>query len=141
MANDRGRYAKAMAAGAVYFALVFAAGFALGTIRVLLLVPRLGVRTAELLEMPVMFVIILLAARFVVRRFSTPDAAKSRLVVGCTALSLAVAAELLVAVAFQRQSIGETIAGRDPVSGSVFLAMLVLFGAMPLIIAMPRFRK
>jgi hypothetical protein len=36
-------------AACLYFGLVFAAGFALGVIRVLLLVPRLGVRTAELI--------------------------------------------------------------------------------------------
>ena len=37
-------------AGVLYFALVFAAGFALGTIRTLWVMPRLGVSTAELIE-------------------------------------------------------------------------------------------
>ena len=40
-------------AGSAYFAQVFAASFALGAIRSLLLVPQFGNRTAELLEMPV----------------------------------------------------------------------------------------
>lgn len=43
-------------AGALYFAFVFGAGFLLGGIRVPLLVPRFGERTAELMEMPIMFV-------------------------------------------------------------------------------------
>ena len=52
----------------LYFALVLGTGFALGTIRVPFLVPRPGERYAELLEMPFMFVAIVLAARYVVRR-------------------------------------------------------------------------
>ncbi|HVS16996.1 MAG TPA: hypothetical protein VMT18_00245 [Planctomycetota bacterium] len=36
---------RVLLAGAPHFALVFAAGFALGTLRVLVLAPRLGERT------------------------------------------------------------------------------------------------
>lgn len=55
-------------AAVVYFALVFGAGFVLGPIRILFLVPRFGVRLAELMEFPVMLVVIVLAARWLVRR-------------------------------------------------------------------------
>jgi hypothetical protein len=72
--------------------LVFGAGFLLGAIRVLFLVPRLGVRTAELLEMPLKLVIIICAARFVVRHFSLPPTPGVRLTVGGLALALLVAA-------------------------------------------------
>ena len=50
-------------AAVVYFALVFGTGFVLGPIRILFLVPRFGVRVAELMEFPVMLVVIVLAAR------------------------------------------------------------------------------
>lgn len=64
--------------GAAYFGLVFGAGFLLGCIRVPFLVPRLGARVAELLEMPIEFVVMVFAARFVVRRFSLPVNASVR---------------------------------------------------------------
>jgi hypothetical protein len=44
-------------AGGLYFALVFGAGFVLGTIRTLLVVPRVGTRRAELMEMPIMLLV------------------------------------------------------------------------------------
>jgi hypothetical protein len=62
-------------AGALYCALPFGAGFVLGGIRVLWVVPRVGERTAELMETPIMLVVLMLAARWVARRLalaSTP---------------------------------------------------------------------
>ena len=44
-------------AGVLYFALVFEAGFVLGTIRTLWVFPRIGTRTAELMEMPIMLAV------------------------------------------------------------------------------------
>jgi hypothetical protein len=117
-----------------YFALVFGAGFALGAVRVPFLVPRLGMRTAELLEAPVMLAVVFFAARFVVRRFTIPARASLRLLVGATALVLLLIAEVALVVAVQRQALGAYIASRDPVSGSVYLALLALFAAMPLLL-------
>ena len=122
-------------AGLAYFALVMGAGFVMGSVRVPFLVPRLGERMAELVEMPFMFVVILLAARFTVRRFALPPSASIRLAAGFLALALSVLAELLLAAAFQDRTVGDYIASRDPVSGGVYLAMLLLFGLMPLILA------
>ena len=122
-------------AALAYFGLVFGAGFMLGAIRVPFLVPRLGERVAEPIEMPFMFAIILLSARFIVRCFVLRATTSARLSVGLLALGVALAAEILLAIAIQKQSLGEMIASRDPVSGIVFLLMLVLFGLMPFIIA------
>ena len=122
-------------AGVAYFALVFGAGFILGSIRVPFLVPHLGERVAELLEMPFMLAVVWLSARFVARRFTLSTATSVRLGVGLVALGLLVAAELVLAVAIQGRSLGEYIASRDRVSGSVYLVLLVLFSLMPLILA------
>ena len=122
-------------AGLAYFALVMGAGFLLGMVRVPFLAPRLGERVAELIEMPLMFVVIGLSARFVVKRFALPPTAFVQLKVGFLALALAVCAELLLAMALQGQSLRAYIASRDPVSGSVYLAMLGLFAFMPWLLA------
>ena len=118
-------------AGLSYFALVFGAGFVLGSLRVTLLVPRLGERMAELSEMPLMFAVIVFAARFVIRRFTVPPSIAARLGTGLLALALLLAAELLLAVALQDRALADYVASRDPVSGSVYLAMLVLLALMP----------
>jgi len=126
---------RSLKPAALYFALVLGTGFLLGMVRVPLLVPRLGERYAELLEMPFMFVAIVLAARFVVRRFALPASLSLRLQVGFLALALSVLAELLLAAALQGRSVAQYIASRDPVSGSVYLGMLLLFALMPFILA------
>ena len=47
-------------AGVLYFALVFGAGFVLGTVRTLWVAPRVGARKAELMETPIMLVVTIL---------------------------------------------------------------------------------
>jgi hypothetical protein len=122
---------REIVAGLTYFALVFGAGFVLGALRVTLVVPRLGVRYAELLEMPLMLIVIVSAARWVVRRFELPAALLPRLRVGIAALALLVVAELLLSVALTGRTISAYVASRDPVSGTVYLLMLAVFAAMP----------
>ena len=118
-------------AGALYFLCVFGAGFALGIVRQLLLVPRLGVMWAELLEMPFMFVVIVLASRWVVRRSKVPPEAGPRLGMGLVALALLVGAELGLVLQLRGLSLAESVAQREPVSGTVYLVMLLVFAAMP----------
>ena len=126
---------RTIKAGTMYFALVFGAGFVLGAIRVTLLVPRLGERAAELIEMPFMFVVVLVSARFITNRFNLPANTLARLGAGFLALGLLVTAEILLAVALQDRTLGDYVTSRDPVSGMVYLVMLLLFAVMPLVLA------
>ena len=61
---------------------------ALGPVRILLVVPQVGERIAELFEAPVMLVVIFFSARFVVCRFKVPVSVGDRLVIGLLAFSL-----------------------------------------------------
>jgi hypothetical protein len=133
-AATAGPILRTIRAAITYFALVFGAGFVLGSIRVPFLVPRLGERVAELLEMPFMFVVILASARFSVRHFSVPATVAARLGTGVLALTLLAVCEVGLAVVLQDQSLADVVASRDPVSGGVYLAMLTLLAAMPLVL-------
>lgn len=119
-------------AGAIYFALVFGAGFVLSPIRILWLVPRVGERTAELLEAPIMLGVIILTARWVSRRFVTPS---RLLAVGCVALALGLLCGFTVVLWLQGSTIRQYITSRDPVAGTVFIVMLGLLAVMPLLVA------
>jgi hypothetical protein len=123
---------RTLKAGALYFALVFGAGFVLGIPRVLWVAPRLGTRAAELIESPVMLVIIILAAGWVVRRFSLPPTVAARLGPGVVALGLLLAAEFTVVLKVRGLTLAQYVAGRDPVSGTVYILLLLAFAAMPL---------
>lgn len=122
-------------AGLLYFALVFGTGFLLGPIRLLWLVPRFGTRIAELMEMPVMLVVIVLAARWTVRRLAVPSTPRNRLGMGSIALVLLLLAELTLVLWLQGLSIREYLASRDPVSGTVYSVLLGVFAVMPLLVA------
>jgi hypothetical protein len=121
-------------AGVLYFAVVFGAGFVLGPIRILWVVPRLGTRVAELLEAPIMFVITIVAARWIVRKLAVAPMSSSRLGMGCIALSLMLIAEFTLVLWLRGLSISEYLAGRDPVAGTVYYLMLGLFAVMPLLV-------
>jgi hypothetical protein len=116
---------------AVYFSIVFAVGFVLGALRVPYLVPRFGERSAELAEMPLMFVAIFLAAGYVVKLYGAAVSPRGWAFAGIAALGLLVCAEVLLGMALAGRGVGDYIASRDPVSGSVYLGMLLVFAAMP----------
>ena len=116
---------RILKAAALYFAVVFGVGFVLGIIRVLFVVPILGVRNAELLEQPLMLAAVFVAARWVGRRFAVGLTQVESLLIGLAALSLLVVAEVLVALLLQPDR------PRDPVSGAVYAVMLSMFALMP----------
>ena len=125
---------RILKAAALYFSLVFGAGFVLGPIRMLWFVPRFGTRTAELMETPIMLVVIYLAARWIVRRFAVPSIPSIRLGIGLLALGFVVLMEFTVVLWLQGLTIGEYLASRDPVAGMVYVVSLGVFTLMPLLL-------
>ncbi|MBE9172908.1 hypothetical protein IQ216_07375 [Cyanobium sp. LEGE 06143] len=122
---------KTIQAGFAYFAMVLGAGFALGLVRVPVVVPRLGERWAELLEMPIMAIAIYLAAGVILRQFPEIGSPRRSIIAGVLALALMVAVELALAALIRGMAPAQFIGSRDPVSGSVYLVLLLVFAVMP----------
>jgi hypothetical protein len=128
------RCQQVVKAGSIYFALVFGAGFVLGTIRVLWLVPAVGTRTAELLEMPAMLTVISLSARWVARHFTVPYTASSRLAMGGLGLLLILVVDFTVVLWIRGRSFSQYFEAFDPVAGTAYFVMLGVFAVMPLLV-------
>ena len=126
---------QTLKAGLLYFTLVFGAGFVLGSIRVLWLVPRVGTRTAELMEAPVMLAVVIFVARWVVRRLALPPTPSQRLGMGVVALGLLLVAEFTLVLGLRGLTIDAYFANRDPVAGTVYVVMLGVFAIMPRFVA------
>lgn len=122
-------------AALLYVALVFGAGFALGPVRLLWAVPRFGTRTAELMEMPIMLVVTIVAARWVIRRLGVTPTVRARLGMGCAALGLLLLAEFGFVLRLRELSIQEYFASRDPVSGTAYYLMLGVVAVLPLVLS------
>ena len=125
---------QTLKAGALYFALVFGAGFALGALRVLFAVPRVGARTAELIEAPLMLAVTYFAARWTVRHLAVPPAWAPRFGTGAFALVLLLALEFTLVLGLRGLSVREYLATLDPVSGTVYYSLLAVLALMPLFV-------
>ena len=117
-------------AALAYWAMIFALGFVLGTIRVLWLEPKLGMLTATLAELPVMLLASWFAAGWLVRRFaiSSPRAA---LAMGSIAFALLMAAELALTALLPGNSPGQWTARMATPVGALGLAGQIGFALMP----------
>jgi hypothetical protein len=122
-----------LTAACAYFAIVFVAGFALGTIRVFVLAPILGELGAVLLELPIMLAISWFACRAVIRRFAVPAGWDHRASMGAMAFVLLMLAELgLSLFAFGRPA-GAFLVSLTSPSGAIGLSGQIAFGLFPLL--------
>ncbi len=69
---------RALLAASVYFLALFSLGFALGTIRVLVIAPRFGGLAGTIAEVPIMLVAAFWACRWLIRRWRVPSASVTR---------------------------------------------------------------
>ena len=122
---------SAVLAAVAYFAIVFAVGFALGTLRVLVLVPRLGEDASVLLELPIMLTLSWIASRRLVARFGASPAVSARLLMGGLAFTILMTAELGVSVLGFRRTFTEHVATYQQVRAIFGLTAQIIFAAIP----------
>jgi hypothetical protein len=120
-------------AGVAYFAVVFGAGFVLGTLRVLLLAPQIGETAAVFVELPVILTISWFACGWIVRRFFSASTVQTLAAMGAVAFGLLMAAEAALSVFVFGRSMGEHLDTFRTVSGAIGLAGQVVFALLPLI--------
>lgn len=120
-------------AGAVYFAIVFAAGFLLGTVRTLLVAPYLGEVTATILEVPIMLAAAWLACGWVLRRFPVRPRTLDRIAMGTIALALLLAAEALLSIGLIGLSLVQHIGRYTQAAPLIGLAAQLLYAGFPLV--------
>lgn len=120
-----------LATALLYFAVVFAFGFAFGVVRTLWAVPLVGTRVAELAEMPLMLVVIFVTARALVTRRRVPGSAPAWLATGVLALGFLLAAEAALVRPLRGLTLAEWWAARDPVAGLAYAAALVALALAP----------
>ncbi len=120
-------------AGFVYFAVVFAAGFVLGTVRVLLLTPMLGKTGAVLTELPVILVISWLVCRWLVAKGPVPATLPARLAMGIVAFALLMAAEAGLAIFVFGQDVTGYLRSYQTMHAMLGLAGQLAFALFPLV--------
>jgi hypothetical protein len=125
-------YMQIAAAAALYFAIVFGAGFLLGAVRVLWLEPRVGPIVAVLCEAPCILTVIVTAARWVPRVMKLQRRLSALLLMGIGALLLQQLADLVVGIALRGNSPAGQLDQFTRPEGKIYLLLLLAFAIMPL---------
>lgn len=130
-----GATGAALRAGLAYWAIVFTAAFAMGTVRTLWLAPRIGPTAAVLCELPLMLAVSWLTARILLNRHPL-QRARDRAIMGLTAFAVLMLAECVLAVFLFGQTAGQWAAALVTMPGPLGLAGQLGFAAMPLVVGL-----
>ena len=123
---------RAIAAGALYFLLIFLLGMALGTVRVLLIEPRLGAVASVLVELPFMLAASWFVCGWLIRYLSVPAAVSSRAAMGGLAFLLLMGAELGLSLFAVGGTVREHFANYGQTAPLIGLLGQLAFAAFPL---------
>jgi hypothetical protein len=124
---------KSILAGVAYFGCVFAAGFALGVLRTVLVVTRVGETVAVALELPIILAIAWIACRWLINRLELPSRLVSRAVMGAVAFILLMAGELSISLLLAGRSAAEHLQLYLEASHMLGLAGQLAFALFPVL--------
>ena len=124
---------RAVATGIAYAVIVFAAGFAFGAMRVVLLVPKLGDVLAVMVELPFILTVSWLTCGGLVERFDVPPVHTLRLITGGIAFITLMSAELSLSALAFGQSLSDLLKSYRELPGLLGLGGQLAFAAFPVI--------
>ena len=124
---------KSILAGVAYFGCVFAAGFALGVLRTVLVVALVGETVAVALELPIILAIAWIACRWLINRLEVPSRLVSRAVMGAVAFVLLMAGELSISLLLAGRSAAEHLQLYREASHMLGLAGQLAFAFFPVL--------
>jgi hypothetical protein len=123
---------QATKAGALYAILVFSIGFILGTVRVLLLAPRLGETTAVIIEAPMMLAASWFVCRWCADWINMRRTVPARSLMGVVAFLVLMSAEVGLGAVFNRSFVDQ-LANYGSLAGAIGLSAQVIFATFPAI--------
>ncbi len=129
---------RTLTAAAHYFALVFAVGFGLGPVRVLLLEPMVGNTVAVLIEAPFMLAAIVWAARYVSRRMQISHVLPDLLVMGGGAAVLVLLADFAIGLPLRGITMADQFNYLVTPAGRLYLVLVAIFALAPVVLARRR---
>ena len=118
-------------AGIAYTVGVFAFAFAVGTIRVTLVAPRLGTLLAVVLEAPIVLAVSWRVSLWCTRGFNVSRESRARVLMGAVAFSVLMLLELGFSVLVFGETVDHYFAKYASTAGVIGLAMQVCFATLP----------
>lgn len=125
--------ATAVGAGLLYFIGVFALGFLLGGIRLMLLEPAVGELLAVVIELPVILTASWLLCGRAIIQLQVPASILPRGIMGASALLMLLLAEFVLAVVLFAEPPGEFFGNLLSASGLAGLGGQIVFALFPLL--------
>lgn len=132
-----GNRTAAVTAGIVYFTVVFAVGFGLGTLRTLWIEPSVGNLWAVLIELPFILGASWQACGWSLRRFSIISLPQ-RLTMGLVAFLLLMGVEVMLAVLVFGTSLSDYATRWGSPAGALGLLGQICFAGMPIVYPQPQ---
>lgn len=125
---------RAIVAATVYFLMLFASGFALGTIRVTIMVPRFGVLASTIAEVPFMITAGYFICRWAIHNWNVSRASAFRWAMAIWFLVMLIAFETLLGALLFGWSTSEQWATLAAPAGMIGLSAQIITALLPLFV-------
>jgi hypothetical protein len=125
---------RALTAGTVYFLILFALGFVLGTLRVTVVVPRLGAFAATMAEVPVMLAAAYFTCRWMIRHWNVPPTLSIRLTMMAWFLLLLFLFETLLGTMLFGRTLNTQVAALVTPAGMLGLSAQMIAAFLPVFV-------